>query len=239
MSGVWVHRDDAGVVSVVSVQTGSPADGILRTGDVITAVAGQPVATQINRRRRRGVARRGRHDRGGELPARGRCAHRDLAAHRGPHRRRDGQGHRLGHDHQGQRVQRRAWRRRWRRSPPTARGRHLSGIVLDLRGNPGGLLDEGVRTASVFLDGGLVVTFTKRGAAPLQLTAAAGGDTGTPLAVLVDGGDGECGRGRDRRVARPQPGCRRRQPHVRQGFGARAEGAQLTARRSSSPSAAI
>ena len=65
----------------------------------------------------------------------------------------------------------------------TARSRHLSGIVLDLRANPGGLLDEGVKTASVFLDGGLVVTFVKRGSEPLKLTAAAGGDTGTPLAV--------------------------------------------------------
>jgi carboxyl-terminal processing protease len=70
----------------------------------------------------------------------------------------------------------------------TARSRHLSGIVLDLRGNPGGLLDEGVKTASVFLDGGLVVTFVKRGSTPLKLAAEPGGDTGTPLAVLVDGG---------------------------------------------------
>jgi carboxyl-terminal processing protease len=50
------------------------------------------------------------------------------------------------------------------------------------------LLDEGVKTASVFLDGGPVVTFQKRGSRPLQLTAEPGGDTGTPLAVLVDGG---------------------------------------------------
>jgi carboxyl-terminal processing protease len=70
----------------------------------------------------------------------------------------------------------------------TARTRKLAGIVLDLRGNPGGLLNEGVATASVFLDGGRVVTFERRGAAPLQLEAPTGGDTGMPLAVLVDGG---------------------------------------------------
>jgi len=70
----------------------------------------------------------------------------------------------------------------------TARSRRLAGIVLDLRGDPGGLLDEGVKTASVFLDGGLVVTVDRRGSQPLQMDAGSGGDTRTPLAMLVDGG---------------------------------------------------
>jgi carboxyl-terminal processing protease len=70
----------------------------------------------------------------------------------------------------------------------TAQTRRLRGIVLDLRGDPGGLLDEGVSTAAVFLDGGVVTTFTRRNAPPLTLYAKPGGDTRTPLAVLVDGG---------------------------------------------------
>ena len=61
-------------------------------------------------------------------------------------------------------------------------------IVLDLRGNPGGLLDEAVDTASVFLDGGTVVTLQGRSVPETTLRAAAGGDTHTPLAVLIDGG---------------------------------------------------
>lgn len=61
-------------------------------------------------------------------------------------------------------------------------------IVLDLRGNPGGLLDEAVQVASVFLDGGPVVSLEGRSVPRAVLDASVGGDTRTPLAVLVDGG---------------------------------------------------
>ncbi|MFL6136725.1 MAG: S41 family peptidase [Frankiaceae bacterium] len=68
------------------------------------------------------------------------------------------------------------------------RAQHAGGIVLDLRGDPGGLLDEAVEAASAFLDGGAVVSYERRGQ-PLQaLDAERGGDTATPVAVLVDGG---------------------------------------------------
>ncbi|MGE7435260.1 MULTISPECIES: S41 family peptidase [Kitasatospora] len=61
------------------------------------------------------------------------------------------------------------------------------GVVLDLRGNSGGLVEEAARTASVFLDGGQVGWYESRGERH-ELTAARGGDTATPLVVLVDGG---------------------------------------------------
>ncbi|WP_181442637.1 S41 family peptidase [Streptomyces tateyamensis] len=61
------------------------------------------------------------------------------------------------------------------------------GVVLDLRGNSGGLLPEAVAAASVFLDGGPVASYLSRGERR-ELTATAGGDTATPLVVLVDGG---------------------------------------------------
>ncbi|MFF7282214.1 S41 family peptidase [Streptomyces griseorubiginosus] len=61
------------------------------------------------------------------------------------------------------------------------------GIVLDLRGNSGGLVTEAVTTASVFLDGGLVATYDVDGSQQ-ALHAAAGGDTDRALVVLVDGG---------------------------------------------------
>ncbi|MFD8614934.1 S41 family peptidase [Streptomyces sp. NPDC059631] len=62
-----------------------------------------------------------------------------------------------------------------------------SGIVLDLRGNSGGLVTEAVTTASAFLDGGLVATYDVDGS-QRALHAEPGGDTTRPLVALVDGG---------------------------------------------------
>ncbi|MFD5629528.1 MULTISPECIES: S41 family peptidase [unclassified Streptomyces] len=62
-----------------------------------------------------------------------------------------------------------------------------SGIALDLRGNSGGLVTEAVTAASAFLDGGLVATYDVDGD-ERALHADLGGDTSTPLVVLVDGG---------------------------------------------------
>ncbi|MDG9721065.1 S41 family peptidase [Streptomyces sp. DH24] len=68
-----------------------------------------------------------------------------------------------------------------RRAPAAA------GVVLDLRGNSGGLVTEAVTAASAFLDGGLVATYDVDGA-QRALHAEPGGDTGRPLVTLVDGG---------------------------------------------------
>ncbi len=45
-----------------------------------------------------------------------------------------------------------------------AQKRDLKGIVLDLRNNPGGLLDEAIKVASIFLNGGIVVSIEERNA---------------------------------------------------------------------------
>ena len=62
-----------------------------------------------------------------------------------------------------------------------------TGVVLDLRGNSGGLVTEAVTTASAFLDGGLVATYDVNGR-QRALHAESGGDTTRPLVALVDGG---------------------------------------------------
>ncbi|MFI9831896.1 S41 family peptidase [Streptomyces sp. NPDC051913] len=62
-----------------------------------------------------------------------------------------------------------------------------AGIVLDLRGNSGGLVTEAVTAASAFLDGGLVATYDVEGEQQV-LHAESGGDTTRPLVALVDGG---------------------------------------------------
>ncbi|MFJ8544551.1 S41 family peptidase [Streptomyces sp. NPDC093586] len=62
-----------------------------------------------------------------------------------------------------------------------------AGVVLDLRGNSGGLVGEAVTAASAFLDGGLVATYDVDGD-QRALHAEPGGDTARPLVALVDGG---------------------------------------------------
>ncbi|MFI8366173.1 S41 family peptidase [Streptomyces sp. NPDC085466] len=62
-----------------------------------------------------------------------------------------------------------------------------AGVLLDLRGNSGGLVDEAAVAASAFLDGGLVATYDVEGE-QRSVYAERGGDTGRPLVALIDGG---------------------------------------------------
>ena len=63
------------------------------------------------------------------------------------------------------------------------------GIVLDLRHNPGGLLDEAVLCASLFLPEGEVVVSTKSRTQGKSVHETSGGRiTSLPVVVLIDGG---------------------------------------------------
>ncbi|NDZ91077.1 peptidase S41, partial [Streptomyces sp. SID10115] len=62
-----------------------------------------------------------------------------------------------------------------------------AGILLDLRGNSGGLVSEAVTATSALVDGGLVATYDVRGEEK-ALHAERGGDTDRPVVALVDGG---------------------------------------------------
>jgi carboxyl-terminal processing protease len=65
---------------------------------------------------------------------------------------------------------------------------HVSGIVLDLRDNPGGILDQAVDVASQFLGDGTVV-IVKDGQRERRIAAKPGGvAVGVPLTVLINGG---------------------------------------------------
>jgi len=66
----------------------------------------------------------------------------------------------------------------------------LAGYVIDLRNNPGGLLDQAVSVSSALMARGEVVSTRGRTAGETQRLVARGGDLtrGKPLVVLINGG---------------------------------------------------
>jgi carboxyl-terminal processing protease len=69
-------------------------------------------------------------------------------------------------------------------------GGKLAGIVLDLRGDPGGLLDQAVSLSDLFISKGPIIATTGRHPASHQYFAATGHAiaSSTPIVVLVNGG---------------------------------------------------
>ena len=69
-------------------------------------------------------------------------------------------------------------------------GDKLKGYILDLRNNPGGLLDQAISVADAFLDKGEIVSTRGRNAQETQRFNARAGDLakGKPLIVLINGG---------------------------------------------------
>jgi len=66
----------------------------------------------------------------------------------------------------------------------------LKGYVLDLRNNPGGLLDQAISVSDAFLERGEIVSTRGRNAEETQRYSARPGDltNGKPIIVLVNGG---------------------------------------------------
>ena len=69
-------------------------------------------------------------------------------------------------------------------------GSELRGVVLDLRNNPGGILDSAVDVSDLFLDGGLIVSAEGRTDSARFAHKAGLGDVldGAPMVVLVNQG---------------------------------------------------
>jgi carboxyl-terminal processing protease len=69
-------------------------------------------------------------------------------------------------------------------------GEGIKGLVLDLRNNPGGLLDQSVKVADAFLERGEVVSTRSRRPDEAQRFNSKPGDVsgGIPIVVLINGG---------------------------------------------------
>lgn len=64
----------------------------------------------------------------------------------------------------------------------------IEGLILDLRGNPGGLLDEAVRLVDLFVEQGVIVSTRGRGEPEIEKARRGGTLDPYPLVVLIDGG---------------------------------------------------
>ena len=66
----------------------------------------------------------------------------------------------------------------------------LKGLILDLRNNPGGLLDASVKVVDIFLDEGIIVSTKGRlSDQNMEFSAHAGGsDYDFPIVILINGG---------------------------------------------------
>jgi carboxyl-terminal processing protease len=83
----------------------------------------------------------------------------------------------------------RSWRA-WKTSKKQcAKTGGIKGIILDMRHNPGGLLEQGVKVADRFLADGLIVRTVGKGGKEMdrQMAHSRGTWMGFPMVVLVDG----------------------------------------------------
>ncbi|MFG2495431.1 S41 family peptidase [Streptomyces caniferus] len=196
--GLWVRQVPHGRIEVSRVQPGGPAARAgIAVGDRLRAVDGRPSrgapVTDVVARLRGAASGRTRGPAAVGTPVtldlqRG-TRRWSATLHRTRLRSRNVVIDRPAGAHGPTRVKIAAFakgtgaavRRAVRRASPEG------GMLLDLRGNTGGLVTEAVATASAFLDGGLVATYDVRGS-QRALYARRGGDTRLPLVVLVDGG---------------------------------------------------
>ena len=188
--GMTVEEIERGL-RVLTVYDGSPADrGGLKPGDVITHVDGRSIAgasSEESTTKIKGPAgtpvRLTVRTKGRPRDVTLRRAEVEIPVVRAQMRREDGRkiahvrlaGFTSGaHGEVGEEVRR-------------LLDRGAEGVVLDLRDNGGGLLNEAVLVSSVFIPDGKIVT-TKGRSRPTQVYEATGGaiDTDIPVVVLVN-----------------------------------------------------
>jgi len=63
---------------------------------------------------------------------------------------------------------------------------HNKGIILDLRDNPGGMIDQAVALASLFVPEGTIVSYTRKGESDRVLASSNAAPDMSPMTVLVN-----------------------------------------------------
>lgn len=186
--GLWIRQGNDGSMLISSVQAGSPAARSgLRAGDLLTTVNGKAVgaasvgtvATEL----------RGPSGSSVTLGIRRAVGTMTVTVVRSQVVADDVTVERLKHSVLMIRVASfsRGVGREVRSALAADPAAHAGGVVLDLRDDPVGLVDEAVEVAGAFLDGGPVVSYQQRGSGSHTLDALAHGDIETPLVVLVNG----------------------------------------------------
>ncbi|MCZ6886145.1 MAG: S41 family peptidase [Alphaproteobacteria bacterium] len=193
--GIGVHLSfKTDLPSIMAILPETPAAGSrLRTGDVISHVDGTPLeglsqSDMIWRLRgHAGSAVRLRVTRAGQDTSLNITIKRSLIFPETVHFKRRGKVAIIRvtgfNQRTAQNLERVIVGLPWNGDPP------LEGIILDLRGNPGGLLDQAVAVADAFLRKGRIVSTRGRHPESYQVFNATGRDLahGTPMIVLING----------------------------------------------------
>jgi len=193
--GIEVSYEDGGIVVVAPIE-GSPADRAgLRTGDLIIAIDGHELTSSglgeaIGRMRGEpGTLVRVTIERDGvDEPVEYAIERAQVEVHSVRHALLEpGYGYvRITHFSETTLRDLEAAVSALKQESPT----RLAGLVLDLRNNPGGVLEAGVEVADAFLDRGIIVTANGRARDARFRMDAEEGDIarGARIAVLVNGG---------------------------------------------------
>jgi carboxyl-terminal processing protease len=193
--GVEVTQEN-GFVKVVRPMDGTPASKAgIRVGDIITALNGKAVqwlSLEDALNQMRGAAnskvtltiRREGVDKPLEISMRREVIHLQVVTQRmGPDK--------IGYVRLLEFTERAdAGLKRAVKSLGRQAGGKLNALILDLRNNPGGLLDQAVAISGAFIDQGEIVSTRGRYAEDTQWLGVKGNDIlrGAPLVVLINGG---------------------------------------------------
>lgn len=183
--GIWLRKSATGVLEISSVQKGSPAElaGIKTLDDLLevngTSMEGLTIPTAI-------AALRGKADSDVRLLlGRNQSSYR-VVLKRAPVLTNDVTANQIAP--RVTYIQVNAFTANVTSDVRIAleKYKHSRGIILDLRDNPGGLISEAVGLASLFLDEGTVVSYSRSGESDVVLSSQNATPDSSPMTVLIN-----------------------------------------------------